>query len=154
MQTGFPAQGSHSQYRSFVSRRGWQCPPTTTLLPDPSYGLLEHQVNHLPRKQRDSGWCHPACQPPRNPTRHLHVAPMPQKKMEFTPNECVHNWSPESQHFPNSSWWRGPALLSAKVNLHFHLQNSTGSKAWAKFIMNQTRGVWLSGPHKAGVGQP
>lgn len=50
--------------------------------------------------------------------------------------------------------WQRPALLSAKVNHRFQLQILTGSKAWAKLAINQTRGMCLSLAPKAGVGQP
>ena len=50
--------------------------------------------------------------------------------------------------------WQRPALLSTKVNLHFELQTFTGTKAWAEFIIKQTRRPWLSPPPRAGEAPP
>ena len=144
-------QITRSQYRSFDSRRGWQCP---TLLPDPTHCLPKHQINHLPRTERDSCWHHlPATQKSFVDTFmefqcYRKRWNSPQMSVSITKDQRAYT----SKIPVFKCWWQRPALLSAKVKLHFQLQTFTGSKAWAEFIINQTRGMRLSLPPKAGVG--
>ena len=129
-----------SQYRSFNSRRGWwwiwsQAHPSI---------VLRSSTCHLPATQKSSVDTFMELQFYR---KRWHS---PQMSVSITEAERAYT----SKIPVFKCRWQRPALLSAKVNHHFQLQILTRSKVWAELVINQTRGMCLSLPPKAGVGQP
>lgn len=131
---------SHTQYRSFDSRRGGDGFPPR---PIPSI-VLRSSTCHLPATQKSSVDTFMELQFYRKRWY------SPQMSMSIT--EAQRAYTSKIPVF--KCQWQRPALLSAKVNHRFQLQILTGSKARAKLAINQTRGMCLSLAPKAGVGQP